>query len=1687
MSKSYNITEKLHEGSETIVYRGVRNIDNLPVVVKAPKNNVPHPREIAKLTHQFEIIKDIKIPGIITAYEMERNQDSARLIMEDFNGRSLQQILSERTFTVEEVLQIGIRLAETLSILHKQNIIHKDIKPHNIIVNLSTGEVKITDFGIATRINHELKTNAPPSMLEGTLAYISPEQTGRMNRSIDHRSDLYSLGVTLYEMITGVLPFQSNDPLELVHSHIARRPVPPSDVYPSIPTVVSDIIMKLLAKNAEDRYQQADGLKADLQLCLDRLRTHGEISPFPLGKHDLSDGFHIPQKLYGREQELEILMNAFEQVSEGQCKFVLVSGYSGVGKSALVNEIHKPVVRERGYFISGKFDQYRRNMPYASLLQAFRDLLQQILSEPETRLEYWKNAITTTLGNKASVIIELLPELEQLIGPQPPATPLGPTETQNRFQLALFSFLEVFTQQEHPLVLFLDDLQWSDAASLKFIQQLVTNINTHYLLLIGAYRDNEVNASHPLMITIDEIQQLNVPIHQIVLQPLGIEHVNQLLSDTFNLSLEETKELTQVIYSKTLGNPFFLNQFLKMLNEERLIVYDRTKSWTWDIEQIRQSIATDNVVDFLTAKLHRLSPTTQNLLMLAACIGNQFDIATLAYIYQKPLGQTIRDLGEAIQEGLLIPATADFQLLQSYVQDENTNEISDEFDTNCRFLHDRVQQTAYQLLDDEKRQMTHLKIGRLLLANTPPEERDEHIFDIVNQLNIGINLIDDPEERLNLAQFNLIAGSRARVSNAYEAAVSYLETGIQLLPPQRWKSHYKLTKELYHEQAIDEALLGHFEEAEKLFDELLQHLHTIQEKAKVYVSRLDVYHNLGKYAEGVALGCSILKEFGVEFPTDEAERGAAIGASLQAIAELLKDRRIEDLEFAPPMNNIDKQLAMQLLMSLMQHAFVVSQSLFALAMLEMVTISLKHGNTELSAHAYVSYALMLTMSGNYTDAQRFGKLAIRINELYPDANLRASTQQVMGAFIDPWNNHLRSSLAYLNQAYLDSLEVGNLRYAVYSSWCYTLNRFSVGDELHRILADVNKYLDFTQSQKDTAFVISFILLRQLIFNLQGKTSDVLLLDTDQFSEQEFLSQTHIPNNICMYHIHKLIVYYYNEEYQLALEEAQKAAEMVALLATVYFSSELTFYHALTVAALYPTAEPEQQAQLLEMFQSLHERMKVWAQHAPTNFQAKEHLLAAEYARMTNQMADAVEFYDLAIDSARENEFLHIEALSLELASKYYLGKGRTKIAKLYMSDAYTAYMHWGAGAKLQQLSDNYSTILPNISEIITTTGSRSRISTDQPSTDHGRGEMLDMATVIKAAQAISSEMVLDNLLKKLNHIVIESAGAQKGVLLLEQDEELLIESKITVDPDIVELHLGPMTEKTSELPTSLIRYVRRSGEPLVLHNAAINGRFATDAYIAANQCKSILCLPLVNQGRITGLLYLENNLSTHVFTPARIELLRLLSSQAAIAIENAQLYTNSQIMAQNLSEAYKQLQHELKERQQAEEQRAALQEEIIHAQKSILAELSTPLIPITDDIVIMPLIGSLDTQRAEQVLTALLDGTQRHHPRVVIIDITGVPVVDTGVASTLIHAAQAVRLLGAQTFISGIRPEVAQTLVGLGVELNGIITQGTLQSSIAYALQSANALGRGRANGHINGNGKGQSFYQFSHIGNKPK
>ena len=1713
----YVITNKIYSGPDSQLFHGYRESDHRPVIIKTNGSEYPTLRESAKLRHEYAILQQLDTPGVVKTIALVGYGHGHALIMEDVGAKSLNELLEQYQSDLEIVLRIAVSLADTICHIHEQHVIHKDIKPHNILIEPTQQKVYLIDFGIASRLVQEAQRLQSPDALEGTLSYMSPEQTGRMNRVVDRRTDLYSFGITLYELLTGVVPFTSADPLELIHSHIARKPKPPHERNPQIPAVLSELVMLLLAKNAEDRYQNAYGVKADLEECLRRWKSTHDIAPFALKTHDQSGELLIPQKLYGREAELQTLLAAFERASQGAAELLLISGYAGVGKSALVNELHKVLAHRGGYFLSGKFEQYNRNIPYASMAQAFRGLLQQLLSQRPELLKQWKQRLLDALGNNAQVIIDVIPELELIIGAQPKVITLGPTEAQNRFTLVFQRFVRTFASAEHPLVLFLDDLQWTDSASLKLLQVLLTDPERGHLLVIGAYRDSEVDAAHLLSDALTTLHKTTTAVSTLYLQPLLQSDVAQLIADTLASSPQTVAPLASVVFEKTQGNPFFTSQFLALLKQDKLLSFDsQTATWSWDLEAMGARQVTANVVEFMAAKLRRLSPGSQQVLTLAACMGYQFDLASLAFIYNRSPAETAADLWEPLREGIVVPLSADYRLI--YSEDpraEGPNRLTENLDITYRFLHDRVQQAAYSLLEPAFRKELRLQIGRLLLTRTPDinELHGEPLITLVTHLNQAAELITEPEDRLRLARLNLLAGRQAKAATAYQAAADYFAAGAELLLADSWEEEHALCFVLYSELAECAHLSGRFDQAAALFDMLRGRARTDLERANLYERRIVLYITQNQFAAAVDLGREALAMFDIKLPETPEEIVASLFAEVATVQLNLAGRPIEEWLEAPLLTDPTRQAVRRLVMEILAPAFAVNPMLNQLLCVRLVNLSLVDGNSDVSPFGFMSYGVFLAIAmQQYQEAYRFGRFALDLNEKLGNVALIAKLNNLYGSFINYMCKPLRSGYAYFTSGIQNGLDAGDFPYASYNCVQAISVRLAHGDELGQVREEVEQFLTVMQRTRDAMSTALLTLAQKLIAALEGRTQGNTLLDDEHFSEAPFLAElierSAMPP-LYSYYQYKLLLLVLHEDYPAAVLAAAEADKLAQFGQGMLLSADSIFYAALAAVGLISAEHDEEtQARGREAFARYKERAQNLAKSCPENFHHRYLLLEAEEARLSGKQLEAMELYEQAIALAQQGEFIHHEALANELCARFFLGFNRKKIASVYMRSAHYCYLRWGAVAKAGQLAGKYGTMLLQPSDGVEVLG-RNKANVIESTRSIGAG-LFDLATVMRAAQAISSEIVLDRVLYQVLRIVVTNAGAEQGYLILNRDGRLLLEAQIGTDQTPEGKSSSTPLETSEGIARSIVNYVARTREQVLLADALRDARFAQDPYIVAHNPKSVLCLPLLHQGRLTGVLYLENNEVRGAFTQERIELLRLLCSQAASAVENALLYTRVQQMTeqmtssnqelsetnwrlrsiseqlrgsnqdlsatntrlqevteqlrgsnQDLSAANSRLQVELKERARAEQERATLQGEIIAAQQARLAEMSTPLIPITDQIMVMPLIGAVDSQRAQQVLDTALQGAQHHGAQVVIIDITGMQHVDTAAANSLINTANALRLLGAKAMLTGIRAEVAQTLVSLGIDLGSIVTRGTLQSGIAYAIgQTGGSLRR---------------------------
>jgi PAS domain S-box-containing protein len=1312
---------------------------------------------------------------------------------------------------------------------------------------------------------------------------MAPEQTGRMNRSIDSRSDLYSLGVTLYQLFTGTLPFTASDPMEWVHCHVARQPENPRGRCPGLPASISAVIMKLLAKTAEDRYQTASGVASDLQRCLSEWeRGSAQTSPmsyqieeFPLGEHDIPDRILIPEKLYGRANEIDALLASFDRVVvSGKPELVLVSGYSGIGKSSVVNELHKVLVPPRGLFASGKFDQYKRDIPYATLAQAFDALIRPLLSKSEAELNHWRDTLREAVGPNGQLMVDLVPELELIIGKQLPIPDLPPQDAQRRFQMVVRQFINVFAQPEHPLAVFLDDLQWLDTATLDLLEDLLTSPDVRHLMLIGAYRDNEVSPAHPLVRKLATIRQAGAIVHDIILAPLAGADLEMLIVDSLHSELEGVVPLAELVHGKTAGNPFFAVQFIQTLAEEGLLNFDRgARRWSWDLSRIQAKGYTDNVVDLMVGKLNRLSLQTQRALQEMACLGNSADFTTLSIVYDIPEEQVHVSLWEAVRLEFVLRLESSYQ-----------------------FIHDRVQEAAYSLIPEELRAQSHLRIGRTLIAHLPVEKQEEAIFEIVNQFNRGATLVSTPDEREQLAKLNLIAAKRAKAATAYASALKYLGTGTTLLPKDCWESKYELVFPLELDRAECEFLTGELPIAEQRLRELSSRASNAVDQAAVASLRVDLYTTLNRSDLAVEVCLEYLRFLGVEWsphPTEEEGR-----AEYERIWSLIGSREIEELIELPLMSDPASLATLDVLTKVFPPALFTDANLLFLAVCRAINISLERGHSDASCVAFVWLGMIAGPHfGNYQAGFRFGRLGYELVEKRGLERFEARTCLWFAQFVVPWTQHIRSCRDLMRRAFDAANKTGDLTIAAYSCNNLNTNFLAAGDSLVEAQKEAEHGREFAHKAR-FGFVTDIIDGQLgLIRTLRGLTPKFGSFDTEEFNEAEFerhlASEPSLALPECCYWARKLQARFFAEEFEPAIEAAKNAKRLLWTSPSIFETAECHFYGALTHAALCDSANPDRHrdssSEALakeEHFEAVVEyygQLQIWAKNCPDTFENRAALVAAEIARIEGRELEAERFYEQAIRSANANGFDHNEALANELAARFYSARGFGKIAQAYRRDARYYYLRWGATAKVRQLEQLYPYL-------------RSQELISGPMSTMGAPvEHLDLATVIKISQAVSSEIVLKKLIDTLMRTAVEHAGAERGLLILPRGLEQRIEAEATTSGNsiFVELTDIPMTDAV--LPGSIVQYVLRTQETVILDDASGQNSFSTDPYIAQHRTRSVLCLPLLNQAKLIGALYFENNLAPQVFTPTRIAVLKLLASQAAISLENTRLYHDLEV------------------------------------------------------------------------------------------------------------------------------------------------------------------------------------------------
>jgi len=1490
----YKVSKKLYENKTIVIYHGQRLSDKENVTVKTTFAETPDLKLIAQLKHEYDILKDLNIPGVIKVQDLIFNNKQPILIFEDAGSHSFEKIHMGLNMPLNDFFHIALQLVDILDALHIKHIIHKDIKPANIIFNPEDLTVHLIDFCISSEFSLANQEGLSPDHLEGTLPYMSPEQTGRLNRTVDYRSDLYSLGVTFYELLTGELPFQGKDALEIIYCHLAKTPPSVSDHNPNIPQQLSDIIAKLMAKAPENRYVSASGLKADLLECEKQWNETGTILPFPLGLHGLSEYFSVSKKLYGREKQIDQLLKAFERVSQNTSELVLVSGYSGVGKTSIIKEINKPVVQHRGRFISGKYDQLRHNIPFSAFTQAFEEFIYQLLSESQEKIDRTKERILEALGNNGAVLDEIIPSLKLLLGQQPPVPEFAAVEAQNRLMSTLLNFVRTLAQPEAPLVIFIDDWQWADSVSLRFLHELLGDSSITSLLVIGAYRDNEVPTSHPFALTLDDLKKQEISITTINLLPLLEEDIIHLLADSFNSEENKVIPLAQLLLDKTGGNPFFINVFLMNLYENELLTFSpEHHCWQWDIDTIQQQSFTDNVIDYLSGTLNNLEDKTLDLLKIASCIGHTFDLQTLSWMTQQSPHQVAQQLNEAIKAKLIAPLNDQYLLLEGLVENDPTISSLAKI-ISYRFMHDRIQQAAYSLSSLDEKEMIHLKMGRLLRDNTPALELSDQIFlDMLNHLNLGSKGIESETEKRQTAEFNLKATLIAGKSNAYDLALDYAQKGLEFLPSDAWQHDNELYFDLHFEVFQNTYLLGKLEEARAMFPLLEEKSKTEDQKVKFYFVMSRIAYLQLEYDEGNTFLIKIIGQFGVHL--DSKPSKFSLIKKLIYVKTLLYGKTTDELFNAPEIKD-EKILtvlkAMDLIISV---SAPLPSLLWPVTMLCVVEITLKHGMSPYAAVGYLGYAMMVQRKSMPSKSEEdiaynFGQLAIKIMNRYDSKDIKSQHFGFYAIFIHYRRNHLKYCVPYLKEGYLAAIESGTMQFAAFNFHVQCIFAMCLGEYLSESMKIVEKGFQVTQKNNDEPEMLGITMYHHLFTALMSET-DIGEWGFKNKSEAEVIEIISTPEGF-----RGFLGYYYGKLlYCSIMGNITEGIKHINVLKNAWDRDMVQgaflwitylLHSPLVLAASYGDLSRKEQHDCLKKIKEFIKILEPRAERNPDNYLNKYMLVKAEYARLTKDIPVAIYCYTQAIAAAKQNGFIQEEAIAHELLGKFYLESKDMGAAYYHLHVAYLKYQTWGAKAKCRQMEKVYS------SNIMHYEGFESSGNLDQQTTTSiGMSEeSLDLASIIKVSQAISSEIDLNKLLTKLVSVLIESAGAQRGVLMTLQKNEWVVEASSSEKDQQVYITDKPKVNDQEDIPLTLIHYVQRTQQPFIIQHENHSKQTETDPYLMDAKPKSVLVLPLFYQGTLNNIVYMENNVMEGAFTQRHLKTLNFLATQAAISLENARLY-----------------------------------------------------------------------------------------------------------------------------------------------------------------------------------------------------
>lgn len=1477
------LREKIFESAVSSVYKAFWLRENKPVILKMLRKERPSSHEIFGLKYEYEIIRSLSdSPGVIRTYGLERFEDGLVMILEDIFGESLDRITEADSLNLEQRLKISIRLVDCLNQVHSLGVAHLNLNPSNVIMNSVSGLVKIIDFGLASKAVFDGGGSRNFSVMGGRLPYISPEQTGRLNLCVDYRSDYYSLGVTLYELFTGKLPFDSADPLELVHCHIAVKPIPPSEINPAISGGLSGIILKLLEKNPDNRYQSAYGIITDLKLCLSMLLKRGVIENFKIGSKDKPERLIFSSRIYGRGDETGKILDAFDRIRSGSKELVAVSGKAGIGKTSLVSGVKEIISSRSGYFVSGKFDQLHRDILNNAVLSPFREIVSQLLSESEESLAEWRVQFLEALGPNCQIIIDIIPELEMVVGPQAPVPKLEPIESENRFKLEFQNFLSVFCRSEHPITIFLDDVQWADLFSLKLLEFMLADPDTKFLLVIVSYRDEEVDSSHPFITTSGILEKHEITISSIDLGPLDSKQTTELVIDALRTHGGGVEQLGELIHRKTQGNPFFMKEFLKSIYDEKLIHFDYSLGvWTWDSAGIIGRDVSTNVVALLEERIGKLPDSCRNMIKVASCMGNRFDLQTLSWFFNQSAILVAKQLATAIDEGLIYPVDDNHRLIEL-----GLIEGIDEASVQYKFAHDRIQQTSYSLIADHEKSEFHKRLGTVISEKTPLEFQEVRLFEIVTHLNLAASEADPAAYRHYLAKLNLRVGKKAKESTANQIALSNFCKGMELLGDDGWVNDYELMLELCTQATVSAFLITDFDEMNRHAADVTKHGRNLIDKVKVFeiLIQADIARNQRYQAVRTAL--PVLRLLGQKFPDKPNKAHVIIDLIKTKFA--LFNRNSESLLQQGQMTNEEKLATMRILRSVISAAYTVAPELFALMICRMVRLSVRHGIAPQSALAYAAYAMVLIASLEDIDSGlKFGELALQVCKMEICREDQTRVTFVYYAFIKTRNALTRDGLEPLLDNYRLGREMGDFEYASLSAAFYCTHSYGAGRDLVELEREVSGLARSIGRMKQETTQMLANVYHQEILNMMEPSGDPCLLIgkvCDESLMVSQLSQTKENSVLCAIHVQKLRLCYSFRDYKVALESSVKAEHYLAGAKGSMLVPIVLFYGSLARVAVAEGLEGTDRFQMLRQVSKDQKQLKKWAIKAPMNFMHKFFLVEAERFRISNQFSRAMDYFDLSIKMAGENQYINEEALAYERAGMFLFSVNNEVRGKFYLEQALDCYLKWGATAKVKDLRDKYPDYLKSPSAPIHASPGEF--------IDSAEDLNIDLTGVIRASQNISAEIVFEKLLKKLMKIVIQVGGAERGLLLMDDEGSWVVKATAFSQQDDESLHGGLFNVGDCDFSPAIINYVSRTKKPLILNDARADSRFANDRHIKLRHPKSVCCIPVIRGGELTGILYMENNQAKGVFTTSRVEMLEVLATQAATSIQNATLYKN---------------------------------------------------------------------------------------------------------------------------------------------------------------------------------------------------